>query len=69
MAGGGRTAKKSAGETGGTVARVRRERERTRGRRERVGFPEMETLNPEKAIYRKFFPTSVDHNFFIQTPI
>ena len=45
------------------------ERESTRGRRERVGFPEMETLNPENAIYSKFLPTFVDHNFSIRTPI
>ena len=45
------------------------ERERARVRGERVGFPEMETLNLKLAIYSKFFLTSADHNFLIRTPI
>ena len=46
-----------------------REKEGARGRGERVGFPEMETLNLKLAIYSKFFPISADHNFHIRTPI
>ena len=56
MAGGGRTAEKSAGETGGYCSSGREERESAREERERpdLGFPEIGTLNPELAIYSKF---------------
>ena len=45
MAGGGRTAEKSAGETGGYSSSGREKRESEREERE-TGFPEMETLDP-----------------------
>ena len=39
-------------------------------RRERTGFPEMETPhNPNLLFIVSFSSTSVDHNFFIRTPI
>ena len=45
MAGGGRTAEKSANETGGYCSPGREERESAREERE-TGFPEMEILDP-----------------------
>ena len=48
-----------------TVARGERER----GGRLGLGFPKWKPPNVNLAIYSKFFPTSVDHNFLIRTPI
>ena len=57
-----------AGQRGvATVARG--EREKVAGEEREMGFPEMETLNSNNAIYSKFLPTFADHNFRIRTPI
>ena len=71
MAGGGRTAEKSAGETDGYCSSGREERESAREERE-TGFPEMETLDPLSLNSNPSWTvtlTSADHNFSIRSPI